>query len=318
MQNFPTIDIIQYSAEKKSTWDQFVARGRNTHFMFERDYMEYHSDRFQDHSLLFYEQSNLLAVLPASKHNDLLNSHGGLTFGGLITDKKIKTSQVLEIFTALKAYLVENKFKTLRYKAIPYIYHEIPAEEDLYALFINEASLVRRDISSTIFSQNKLNFSGCKKNVIAKAKKSRITINESDDFIKFHQMINAILSKKYDTQATHTAEEMLLLANKFPQNIKLYGAYRDSEMIAGALLYITTNVAHTQYLATTETGRELGALDFLLHFLINEAYTMKQFFDFGISTENQGRYLNSGLISQKEMFGARAVVFDTYELKLTN
>lgn len=310
------IEIIPYDIIYKQAWNQAIANGKNSHFMFDRDYMEYHADKFIDASLLFFDDTELVAVLPATKHEDMLITHGGLTFGGLVISKKIKATQVLELFEELKLFLHKNNFKTLRYKAIPYIYHDLPAEEDLYALFRSNAVLVRRDISSTIFLNNKIGFSGGKKNGVAKAKKSNLIIRECTDFDKFYLMLNDILASKYETLATHTASEMALLNAKFPNNIKLFSVFHEDKMVAGAIMYITTTVVHTQYLATTDIGRDTGALDYLLHYLINDLYSTKQFFDFGISTEQQGRHLNAGLISQKEMFGARAVVYDTYELPI--
>lgn len=311
------IKIIKYESDQKSLWNQFIKDGKNSHFFFNRDYLEYHADRFKDASLLFFEEKTLLAVLPGSRHDDIFISHGGLTFGGLVIDKKIRTAQVLDLFSAAREYLQAHNFKILRYKAIPHIYHTIPAEEDLYALFRNNAVLIRRDVSSTIDLQNKLSFSGGKKNGISKAKKNNVIVTETKDFTSFHAMIDAILSEKYQTQATHSKEEMELLANRFPENIKLHGAFLNGQMVAGVLMYTTNTVAHTQYMATNEIGREIGALDFLLNVLINETYFSKSYFDFGISTEQQGKYLNQGLITQKEMFGARATMYDTYELLLS-
>jgi len=87
-------------------------------------------------------------------------------------------------------------------------------------------------------------------------------------------------------------------------------------LLAGALVYDFGHVAHTQYLASSDEGREFGALDFLLANLLDTVYANRRYFSFGISTEQEGRYLNEGLIFQKEGFGGRAVVHDFYELEL--
>ncbi|SDE80971.1 hypothetical protein, partial [Sporomusa acidovorans] len=71
-----------------------------------------------------------------------------------------------------------------------------------------------------------------------------------------------------------------------------------------------------QYLANSEEGRSTGALDLVIHYLVTEVYKDKIYFDFGISNEKQGRFLNTGLIAQKEGFGARAVVHDFYSLDI--
>ena len=59
-----------------------------------------------------------------------------------------------------------------------------------------------------------------------------------------------------------------------------------------------------------------GALDLLFHQLIYDRYAQKRYFDFGISTEHGGQMLNEGLLFQKEGFGGRAVVYDTYEMEV--
>ncbi|MGG6545868.1 UNVERIFIED_CONTAM: GNAT family N-acetyltransferase, partial [Prevotella sp. 15_C9] len=40
--------IIRYSAGDKERWDRFVRRSKNGTFLMQRDYMDYHADRFQD------------------------------------------------------------------------------------------------------------------------------------------------------------------------------------------------------------------------------------------------------------------------------
>jgi hypothetical protein len=79
-------------------------------------------------------------------------------------------------------------------------------------------------------------------------------------------------------------------------------------------VYENATVAHAQYIAAGEDGKRAGALDALFAWLIEERYRDKRYFDFGISTEGDGRVLNEGLIDQKEGFGARGVVHDRYEL----
>jgi len=116
--------------------------------------------------------------------------------------------------------------------------------------------------------------------------------------------------------ATHTGAELQLLADRFPQNIHLFGGFLGDKFLSGCVVYETPTVAHVQYIATTEQGREVMALERVMDFLINEAYSQKKYFSFGISTTENGMVLNEGLVSQKEMFGARTVVHDFYELEI--
>ena len=85
--------------------------------------------------------------------------------------------------------------------------------------------------------------------------------------------------------------------------------------MAGVVIIECRKVAHTQYIASGEEGRTYGALDLLFRHLINERYKQFDYLDLGTSNEDDGRYLNEGLIHQKEGFGGRAVCYDTYEIK---
>ena len=308
------VSIVEYRPEHKAQWDEFVASAKNGMFLFQRDYLEYHRDRFTDASLLFFDGGKLLGAMPANRKDDTLYSHGGLTFGGILSNRRMRTPVMLTLFDALLEHLKGQGIKKMVYKAIPHIYHDIPAEEDLYALFRHNARLVRRDVSSTIWMKDKVRLSKGRKWSIKKSKDSGLTVGRSHDFAAFMAIEEEILQKRYGVKPTHSVEEIELLAGRFPEQIQLFGASHDETMVAGAIVYESPNVAHTQYIASSNEGKELFAGDRLLDFLINEVFAEKKYFDFGISTEDQGRILNVGLVTQKEEFGARATVYDTYEV----
>ena len=310
--------IIRYRKELKSEWDQFVANAKNATFLFMRDYMGYHSDRFTDHSLMFYCNNKLLAVLPANirENEKTLVSHGGLTYGSLVMHPDTKTSEVIEIVEELKKYMQKRGIKNLIYKHIPHIYCRIPSEEPLYALFNAGAKLSARAISTTIDNCERIKFSQLRKRCIAKAAKTGIECGESTDYGKFWSILTTILQERHDSTPVHTIEEIELLHNRFPDNIRLYTVTLLGELVAGIVVYETDTTAHFQYIAASDEGCSVGALDMLIAHLIEKVYAHKRYIDFGISTEQGGKYLNEGLIRQKEGFGGRAVVYDTYELSI--
>lgn len=310
------IKIKQYQLTDKDTWNNFLETSKNGIFMFNRNYMEYHSDRFQDNSLMFYEDEELLALLPGSISGNELISHGGLTFGGFITESKIKQHTMIDCICELKKYLKEQNIKKLIYKAIPHIYHNLPSEEDLYALWVNGAKLIRRDIASVIELNNLIKMPKGRKAQISRAKREGVIIKQSLDFNTFIELENIILKKYHNTKATHTAEELELLKSRFDDEIQLWIAEYNGEMIAGSIIFVYNNLVHTQYLASNDLSRKIGGLDLLISTLIEKYVGEKRYFDFGISTENNGKYLNTGLISQKEGFGGRGVVYDFYELEI--
>ena len=309
------IEIKRYNAKEKELWDNFVKNSKNGVFFFLRDYMEYHSDRFEDHSLIFLKNNKTVALMPANIEGDTLFSHAGLTFGGIITNRKMKTSLMLQIFDSLKEYLKERGIKKLLYKAIPHIYHSYPAEEDLYALFINDATLIKREASSTIEMACRISYSRNIKRNIKKIQDDGLDVNRSHDFHTFMVLKEEQLFKKYGLKPTHTAQEMEYLAGKFPENIKLFAAEQDGIMVGGVVVYENKNIIHAQYQEANELGMDLHAPSLLFDKIISH-YMEKKYFDFGISTENNGFYLNKGLIDFKERFGARSTVYDSYELNL--
>ena len=310
------ITIKRYNPNDAAVWDAFVDASKNGTFMLKRGYMDYHADRFTDHSLLFYRDEELVALLPASQHVDELRSHGGLTYGGMITNRKMTVQLMLSLFDSLREYMHENTIARVIYKRVPSIYCTYPSDEDLYALFRNNATLIRRDISATIYLPDRIRFAERRRRGVKNALKNNIIVKESQDYDRYIEMLSRILAKYHDAKPVHTAPELCLLADRFPENIKLYAAYQDDRMIAGVVMYLTPKVAHAQYIANSDDGRMCGALDAVMDYLINECYSNKEYFDFGISNEKEGRFLNEGLISQKQEFGGRAIAYDFYELKV--
>ncbi|OGI02821.1 MAG: GNAT family N-acetyltransferase [Candidatus Melainabacteria bacterium GWF2_37_15] len=311
------IKVVKYENTYKSLWDEFIKNSKNGTFLFHRDYMEYHSDRFTDSSLLFFsEDDKLIGVLPANIRDNTLYSHAGLTYGGIISNNKMTTPVMLDLFESLKEYLKSNEIKKFRYKAVPHIYHNIPANEDLYALFVNDARLVRRDVASTIDRREKIKLSDQRRKAINKAIRNGLEVRESNDLATFMDIVKNLVTTKYGVNPTHTYGEMQLLRNKFPENIKLFSAFKDGFMYAGLIMYLCGNVVHAQYGMSTDEGKKIGALDIIYGSVLYDYCPEKRYFDFGTSTEQEGRYLNLGLINQKESFGARATVYDTYEVNL--
>lgn len=313
------IYIKKYNEEQKNIWNEFINSSKNGIFMFNRDFMDYHSDRFIDNSLMFYDDNdNLIALLPANLKDNILYSHQGLTYGSFIVNKDMKQHKMLDCFECLKQYMQDNNIHKLIYKTIPHIYHLLPSEEDLYGLFRNSATLLKVEPSTTILLSNPCKMPKGRKAQISRAKREGVIIEESTDFINFIALENQILKKHHNTKAVHTGEELILLNSRFPENIKLYVAKYNNEIIAGAVLFIYENVVHTQYLAADEKAREIGALDLVINELVNYYKNSKKYFDFGISTEQNGEYLNEGLVSQKEGFGGRTTCNQVWELNVQN
>ena len=309
------IEIVRYTPKLKQTWDDFVESSKNGTFLLNRSYMDYHAEKFEDYSLLIYRKGKLYCLLPANKKEDVIFSHGGLTYGGLIMNEKCTSVGVLEVFDALIQKAEKEGVSKIIYKPVPHIYHSIPSEEDLYALFRNNAKLIERNISCTLSQSHRLKFSNLRQRMIKKSKKENVTVEFSNDFPSFWKILEDNLKLKYGSVPVHSLSEMEYLSNAFPENIKLCVARINGEMKGGVVCYITKEVIHMQYISANEEGKKSGAIDAIIKFLIDE-YSHIPYFDLGTSNGNGGKYLNDTLIHQKEGFGGRGICYDIYELKI--
>jgi hypothetical protein len=308
------IDVVRYQPDDKADWDNFLAGARSNYFIFRRDYMDYHADRFHDCSLLFKRSGRLLAIMPANIAGDTLHSHQGLTYGGIISDMGMGSALMLDAFRALIGFMKKEGLRRLVYKPIPYVFHSQPAQEDLYALTLNGAVLSRRDLSSALFIEGGVKYTKGKKSNIARARRCGIEIRKSTDYATFIGMLAAVLESRHGVTPAHSVAEMELLSSRFPEHIHLFGAFAGDTMLAGSVIYDNRPIIHTQYMASTPEGKTAGALDLLINVLLTETYADYRFLSFGISTINQGQTVNFGLVESKEAFGARGMVHDWYEM----
>ena len=310
------IEIKRYNATDADLWNAFVDRSKNGTFLFSRGFMDYHADRFHDHSLMVYANDSLCALLPANQSGQTLISHAGLSYGGFVTDDKMSAARMLDIFQSLVGWMRAQDFAALRYKAVPAIYHRQPAEEDIYALFRMGAELVRVDVAATVPVHRRLTFSKGKKDGLRKARKAGLVVRKSNDWSACWELITDVLAKRHDTAPVHSLDEIQLLAGRFPDSICLYGAFDADRMVSALVVFDCGQTAHVQYIASSDAGRANGGVDAIVNHLLEADFSRHDWFDFGISTTDAGRDLNAGLAAQKEMFGARSTTCLTYELAL--
>jgi len=311
-------EIVRYTAERAAEWNHFVAESKNGTFLFDRGYMDYHSDRFSDYSLMFYAGGRLLAVLPAHASGDMLCSHRGLTYGGLLMSERLTIAATMTLFRELNELLRAEGFRRVSYKAIPWIYHRLSAEEDLYALYHEcKACIVARDYSTNIFLGANMRWERVRRRGVVRADRAGLHVEISDSYGDFWRVLADNLGTKYGIRPVHSLEEIELLHQRFPKNIVLYQAVREGEVLGGVVLYVTPQVVHAQYSSATPEGKSLGAIDLIYDRIMHHDYKDYPYFDFGRSTENaDGSGLNETLVFQKEGFGARGLCYDIYEWTL--
>jgi hypothetical protein len=307
--------VERYEPSLAEVWDELARSARQRHFLFERGYMDYHADRFADCSLVLVHRGEPAAALPLSRHGDEAVSHGGLTFGGLLSSPTLTTAKTIAALDAAADALRLTGFDRLVYKPVPHPYHVHPAEEDLAWLASRRAILVRRDISAARRGGDAPPYSAERRRAVSKGLTARLEIGPSDAIEEFMAFERDVLLARHGAEPVHTAAELRLLADRFPEGIRLFTARHDGELVAGVVMYETSRVAHAQYIGASETGRQLRAGDALFDHLLGTVYADHPWFDFGISNERDGS-INHGLLRNKEGFGARALVYDRWLVDL--
>ena len=309
--------IRRYGTEDAELWDRLVAESRQGTLLHIRGYMDYHSERFRDCSLIAVRKGKPTAILPADIDQEgTLRSHGGLTYGGWLTPlSHFDGTDMLELFEAWTSWCRENGIREIIYKAIPHIYHRIPAEEDIYALFRYGATVETVNLSTVIDMREIPPFNTQQKRHLKKASARNPWIRETDCVDEFMPLLQECLKERHDAAPVHSEKELQILKDRFPKGIKLFLAGTGTVPEAAVCIYDTNSVAHCQYIATSAAGRQDGVLTYLFHHLIHNVFSARRYFDFGTSNEDAGRILNSGLLHQKTGLGGRGAAYQIFRLK---
>ena len=294
---------------------------KNGTFLFLRDYMEYHADRFDDYSLMYYKDDKLLSLLPANRRDDALWSHQGLTYGGFVLNKKVHTAEIGEIFDKTKQFLHEAGIKEWYYKQMPTIYQKQPSEDDSYWLWRNGAETVECNLMSAINLNTEYYISQRRRTYASKLKREgwRIVCSSEGTLLKrFWKVLSENLKERYDAKPVHSFEEIENLQRLFPENIVCQGIENpEGKLEAGVLMFLSNQVARTQYISASPEGKTSKALDYLfMHLLEHYKNVGYQFFDMGTSMEDDSVHLKEPLVQQKEGFGARGIACRTYKLMI--
>jgi hypothetical protein len=306
--------VLKYTTKHKEAWDDFVDKAKNATFLFKRGFMEYHSDRYEDHSLMVFKDEDLYALLPANKKENRIYSHQGLTYGSFVLQDSAKLLYSLEAFKAVLSFLASEGISSLEIKVIPTFYNRMPADELAYFLYKAEAQLIKRDVLMVIDYNHKLRFQKNRREGINKAVRNGLKVVIDDNYKDFwNTVLVPNLKRKHDVEPVHTLEEIQLLAKRFPENIKQVSVYNASgELVAGTTVFLTETTVHPQYVSGNTDKNFYGSLDLAYDFIINELWQDKRYFDFNISSEENGAILNNGLIFWKESCGARTFTADNY------
>jgi hypothetical protein len=317
-----SVTVRRYKQQDAEAWDRLVAKSWNGTFVHERRFLSHHGERFQDLSLLIEDHRGRIAgVFPAAldaTRKDLVTSHPGLTYGGVVHDGSLQGTTMLETLGAIAQVYRAGGLRLLRYRVVPYIYHRVPSADDLYALFRLDAVRYRCDLSAAIDLAFPQRLSKLRRRNLNKARRSGVqVVHGAHYFEPFWAVLEENLASKYGAQPVHTLDEIARLQSMLPEHIECIVSVVEGEIVAGVVLFCTPHVVRIQYAASTTVGNSIGALTAVVNYAIEKSRDWKaRYFDFGTSNACGGRVLNQGLYQFKTSYGAGGVVHEFYELKL--
>lgn len=313
------LKIRLYDPTLKPVWDNFLENCKNATFLFKRDFMDYHKNRFEDFSIMIYNGNKLIALVPGNIDLNNVYSHQGLTYGGILIQSDSKFTEYLEIFSEVLRFLKKKSINSLCVKQIPTIYNFNFNDELDYLSFVTDSKNYRKDIISVINLQSDFKIAKDRINGYKRGLKNFLEFREAHDFDDFwNELLIPNLAKKYSVNPVHSLDEIGLLKSRFKSNIRQFNVYKENKIVAGTTVFQTKNVVHVQYTASNSKKNILGSLDFLFYKLITDVYSKHKYFDFGTSNERDGKKINQGLMYWKEGFGARSLTQNFYKFDISS
>jgi hypothetical protein len=308
--------IVRYEKKWEGDWDAFVSSSKNGAFIHRRSYMEYHQERFSDFSLLVFDERELIAILPCHRKGNVAASHDGLTWAGLLVQNHIPIEIYLQAFSAALGYLFRHGIRTLSYKTVPFALSKSPALEEQYALFLAGANLSAMNTGFILNQREGYAPQKRRLRAVTKAQKLGVKVKETTNFRPFWQnVLVPTLQKRFKATPVHTLDEITGLHEKFPTQIRQFGASINGKIVAGVTTYDYGQTVRCQYIAATPAGKLLHALDLLFHTLITVTFREKEWFSFGTANQEGGKKINVGLAQWKQSFGSMLFVNSCYDVK---
>ena len=308
--------VQRFQPTYADNWNAFIGQSKNATFLFHRDFMDYHRDRFDDYSLVVTENDTWVAVLPANALGNEIHSHQGLSYGGLLVLPSIRTADYFAILSGIGDFLTAQGFFKLYLKVLPRIYEQTFSDEMAQALFVMNAQQTRSDLYLVVDKNQPYQPNRNRKRALKVAQDLGIEIKEETLYATFwNEVLTPNLQQRFGVNPVHSLAEMTQLAAAFPDRIKLFNAYLDGALKAGCVLFIMPNVVHFQYSSGTDDRMDTAALDVLFDYVI-QRYHPTHHVSFGNVSEQNGLKINQGLAYWKESFGAKPIVQTYWTIQL--
>lgn len=320
------IKVKNYNSEQAVIWDDFIWKSVNGTIFHTRKFLNYHPPkRFKDNSLLFLKKNKIFSLFPAVDieydRKRTLFSHRGASYGGFVYKEGVSIADSFELVEKLIKYGEKEKYERIVITLPPIIYEHRLSNYIDFALIKKGFTYLKREVSSVVRLEDDINknvkkFKQTNRTAFRRALKLGVGVRKSEDYEQFYQILKKNLKIRHNVNPTHTLDELMLLKQLFPNRISLYAAYKETDMIAGVIMFdCNKDVSLAFYISHDETKQKYRGVNLLFYHIIDHCIKEGfKYLDFGIFTVNMEP--NFGLGRFKEGFGSSGILRDTFILDL--
>lgn len=308
------LSVINYENKYENIWDEFVSTGIFGTIYHTRRFINYHpKNRFIDTSILIYYKNKLISILPACKKNSDSPSFSymGATYGGPVFHKDYVKIKYITVIVDKIFEFYQNK---IEFRLANNIYFE-NSVFSLYYLLSRKLTMIPELAwyvkTEDVFIKNIKNKRNRKylTKMIEDKNLSCFPTNVLDDYVKFYGILKNNLKTRYKTNPTHTLDEFLLVKDLLNKRQALYIVKNENNLILGGVyvIKVTKQCWYTFYISKNlDYDKPNSSILYIMNNITIDAKKSNVLYlDFGISTENRGQIINTGLSDYKEnSFGA--------------
>ena len=317
------LTITKYNDILFDEWEKFISDSNNGTIFQKQAFLKYHINRkFVDGSLVIKNKSTIVAVVPAAIKKNILYSHPGSSYGGIVLSHSLDFKMIHDILKVIDEYCIAQKYKALFLINSPSIYQKKSDQSLDYLLQWNGFKQTELYISHAVDMSKTSDILS----LLTKRKRRYINNNQELNSLTFEEEayldefydILIASKKKYNTTPTHSLDELIKLKDMFPQQIKLLVTRNENKIIGGSLIFFTNdNVALVFYNTILEQYREsqIAMLQLYKCMEIAKKYNL-HWIDFGVShtpEEENPLAPKFSLIHFKEQFNAKGVLRIAYQ-----
>tara|TARA_B100001250_G_C19789018_1_gene785558 strand:- start:584 stop:1534 length:951 start_codon:yes stop_codon:yes gene_type:complete len=315
------IKCQKFTQSNCEDWERFISSSSNGTIFHYRKFIDYHENPpFQDSSLLFYKKNHLIAVLPAAIKDNQFISHPGISFGSFIYNTQLSYSDTLNIINAFKNYLDQKKYKKVIITLPPDCYSKSISHYIEFCLYQLSFKYLRLELSNVVNINKKIDevmgdFKTENRTAIRKAKKANLIIQQSEKYDDFYSILKKNLKLRHNVIPTHTIKEIKKIKELFPNEINLFTAEHNNNVIAGVINFVCNQqTVLAFYISHNTEFQNLRPLNLLFVEIFEWAISNKyQYYDFGLFTDYEKP--NISLARFKESFGSEGVFRKTMILE---